>query len=118
MSVLTVKIMALLGAVVIVGWNLYLTFDGNPDNSLSTIVRTSVPNIPIIAFVYGFLGGHWFHPGNTPVFGFWPGFFIILTITMGIQVFARYYYPQGISYGAITSLFFLGFLAGAHLWPT
>ena len=118
MSVLAVKIISLIIAAGIIGFNVYLTFDGNPSNSLSEIVRSSVPRIPIITWIYGFLGGHWFHPGNEPIFGFWPGFFIIMAITLGIQVFARYYYPEGLTYGAITSLFFLGFIAGAHLWPT
>lgn len=118
MSVMAVKVISLITAACIVAFNVYLTFDSNPTNSLSEIVRSSSPFIPIIAWIYGFLGGHWFHPGNQPVFGFWTGFFIILAITIGIQAFARQFYPQGISYGAITSLFFLGFLAGAHLWPT
>lgn len=118
MPVLQVKIVSLIMAACIVGFNIYLTFDSNPENSLSEIVRTTVPYIPIIAWIYGFLGGHWFHPGNQPIFGFWTGFFIIVAITIAIQAFTRQFYPQGLSYGAITSLFFAGFLAGAHLWPT
>jgi len=118
MSVFTVKLITLIATMLLAAFNIYLTFDNNPSNSFSEIARSTSRTMPILPWIYGFIGGHWFHPGLVPALGFWTGFLVILLITITIQIVASQLYPQGISYQTMTTTFIAGIAAGMVLWPT
>jgi hypothetical protein len=117
---ITVKTAAIMGfalVAIIVGIDVYLAVDSVKGNTWSEMLRAFSFKSPFAPWVWGGLGGHFFHqwipklpiesPGNIALL-VWLSFLIML---IGHTMFVRgTYLPPAI-------VFFAGFLVWSTLWP-
>jgi len=117
MSFANVLTIAVINTLAVIVFNLYLTFDGVADNTLSHVMRTMAYTWPVAPFLYGFLGGHWFHWGTLPQIGFWKGFMVVAILCACTQAVCKIVYPQGIPKELFIVLYMAGTGAGIFFWP-
>jgi hypothetical protein len=103
---------------ILIGLDIYLAADGVEGNTWSEILRQWSVITPVVPFIYGVLGGHFYHPvdGLDPIVDTPGNIALLVWVTVLIGVIGILTTKHDVEIAPWIPVI-PGFIAGCFLWP-
>jgi len=103
----------IMATTILVGWDIVVALNDVKHDTISRVLQAWAFEFPVIPFLWGILGGHWFWPRKTALIGPEYSFVFVMVVVLIVLLLS----PIIKNVLPMPIWCVLGFVIGHYFWP-